>query len=283
MENMKGKIKSIILGLRRHPLRFLISVFLSYSALWTLVESIAFFNPELKLQNMNSHMSFIAISIIIGIIRVFQPRKISIKINTSDTILNIYYGDLFEQDGFKAISVNEYFDSELGDPVSENSLHGMVIKRYFGGHSESFDIAVSNDLKGCNYELIDRERGNQKKYPIGTTAKIAANDQKFLLFALCHTNIETFKASSDLSTMVQSLNGLFEKSRNITGGEALVIPLIGSGISGVGLPATQLLQLIVLSIIDKTKKHQICKQINLIIHESRFDEIDLETIRRQWV
>jgi hypothetical protein len=247
-----------------------------------LVESISFFNPDLKLQGLISHLIFISISILVGLCRVYQPRKVSIKINTSDTTLNIYYGDVFKPKGYTAIAVNEYFDSELGDPVSEKSLHGMVIKHYFGGHPEGFNNAVSNDLQACSFEEVERIRGNRKKYPIGTTAKITANEKNFLLFALCHTNVETFKASSDLATMVLALNGLFKKARNCTGGESLILPLVGSGLSGVGLPATQLLQLSVLAIIDETKKQQICKQIDLVIHESRFDEIDLETIKKQW-
>ncbi len=281
-------MKSIILGLKRHPWRFAISIFLSYSALWTVIESVAHFYPKLPLQCWQSHAIFIAISVVIGLFRIYQPYKISIKTKTSDTTLNIYFGDVFEPKGYTAIAVNEYFDSKLGDPVSENSLHGIVIKRYFGGNSEEFYSAISDDLKGCRYETVDRPRENVphvncKKYPIGTTASIFKNERKFLLFALCHTNIETFKASTDLSTMITAMHGLFEKSRNKTGGEKLILPLIGSGISGVGLPATQLLQLILLTIIDETKKRHICKQIDLVLHESRFEEIDLETIKRQWI
>jgi len=159
----------------------------------------------------------------------------------------------------------------------------MVIKRYFGGHPEAFDCAVSASLEACDYKQVDRQHGNCKKFPIGTTACVPANEHKFLLFALSHTNIETFKASADLATMITAMHGLFEKSRNSTGGEKLILPLIGSGISGVGLPATQLLQLIVLTIIDETKKRQICKEIDLVLHDSRFEEIDLETIKRQWI
>jgi len=283
IHNMEDKLKSIILGLKRHPWRFVISIFLAYSALWTLIESVAYFYPDLPLQGWKPHSIFIGVSVVIGLYRIYQPHKISIKINTSDTMLNIYYGDVFEAKGYTAISVNEYFDSELGAPVSDKSLHGMVIKRYFGGHPEAFDVAIAEDLDGCDFEQIDRQGGNCKKYPIGTTAYVPANEHKFLLFALSHTNIETFKASADLATMLSAMHGLFEKSRNSTGGEKLILPLIGSGISGVGLPATQLLQLIVLTIIDETKKQQICKQIDLVLHESRFEEIDLETIKRQWI
>ncbi|WP_157605987.1 macro domain-containing protein [Rheinheimera sp. SA_1] len=276
-------MKSILLGLKRHYWRFFASIFLCYSALWTITESIAFFYPSWNLQCFITHLIFIVISVIIGIIRVHQPRRVTIKINATDTIINIYYGDIFKQHGYKAISVNEYFDSELGEPVSENSLHGMVIKQFFGGHPESFDRAVTNDLLNIPFESVQGKRGKIKKYPIGTTAKIVANGHNFLLFALSNTNLQTFKASSDLLTMINAMNGLFERSRNSTGGEKLNIPLIGSGLSGVGLPSTQLLQFIILYIIDETKRRQICKEIDLVLHESRFEEIDLENIQRQWI
>jgi hypothetical protein len=31
-----NKLKSMLLGLKRHPWRFIVSIFLSYSALWTI-------------------------------------------------------------------------------------------------------------------------------------------------------------------------------------------------------------------------------------------------------
>jgi hypothetical protein len=272
-----------MLGFKRHWQRFLVSVFLAFSAFWTIIESAAQFFPQLPAKGWQAYLILIGISVVIGLVRIYQPKKISIKINTSDTTLNIYYGDIFEAKGYTAIAVNEFFDSRLGDPVSVNSLHGQVIKRFFGGHPEAFDSAVSRSLEGCDFEEVDRPIGNAKKYPIGSTACVSANEHKFLLFALSHTDVATFKASADLATMIKSMHGLFEKSRNSTGGEKLTLSLIGGGISGVGLPATQLLQLIVLTIIDETKKRQICKQIDLVLHESRYKEIDLETIKRQWI
>lgn len=275
-------LKSICLGLKRHYWQFLISIFLAFSSFWTVTEAVVYFFPDLNFQGKLYFSIYILLGVAIGLFKVSQPRRVSFKVNTSDTKLNIYYGDIFKQKGYIAISANEFFDSEIGELVSDKTLHGMVIKKYFGGHPESFDNAISGDLQNVSFEVVQRERGNTKKYPIGTTAKVTANNHNFLLFALSHTNLETLKAHADLSTMFDAVHGLFEASRNRTGGEKLVIPLIGSGISGVGLPATQMLQLIILIIINETKKKQICKEIDLVLHESRFEEIDLETIGKQW-
>ena len=276
-------LNPLILGLKRHLWRFVISFFSAYGVFWTLIESVAHFDSKFTLKGWEAYATLIAISVVVGLFMIYQPRKVSIKISTSDTMLNIYYGDVFKPKGHTAIAVNEYFDSELGDQVSENSLHGKVIKRYFGGQSVGFDRAVSTDLEACSHKDVDRQRGNNKKYPIGTTARVTANEHKFLLFALTNTNIENFKASTNIETMITAMRGLFEKARNSTGGENLILPLLGSGISGVGLPATQLLQLIVLIIIDETKKNEICKQIDLVLDESKFEEIDLEAIKEQWI
>lgn len=275
-------LKSLQLGLKRHPLRFISATFFAYSVLWTIISSITFFSPTVTFVGAGYHFAFILVSLLIGIFIVYQPRRISIKINSSDTILNVYYGDLFKQNGHMAISVNEFFDSKIGLPVSPKTLHGIVINEYFGGHPEAFDRAISEQLKNDSSTYIERDLGKKEKFPIGTTASISANNHNFLLFALCHTNIQTHKASANLSLMLDALAGLFDKARSVSGGDPIVLPLIGSGISGVGLPPTQLLQFIILAIIDETKKNQICKQIDLVLHEDRFNEVDLELIKKQW-
>ena len=248
---------SLLLGLKRHPWRFVVSIFLSYSVLWTFVESFSHFNPNLDTKGSGFQIIAIGISIIVGIFRAYQPRKVTIKINTSDTTLNIFFGDIFTQEGFISIPVNEFFDSQIGEPVSPNSLHGILINNYFGGHPESFDTLVDENLQTIEHESVSRELGRKKKYPIGTTARICANNKNFLLVALSHTDVETHKAAADVQQLWVALIGLFTTARNCTAGNNLNIPLFGSGLSGVGLPATQILQLIVLAIISETKKRQI--------------------------
>ena len=172
-------ISSLLLGLKRHPWRFIASIFLSYSVLWTLVESFSHFNPALSVKGLRFQITAILISIIVGIYRAYQPRKVTIKINTSDTVLNIFFDDLFQQNGYISIPVNEYFDSHIGEPVSPNSLHGMFINSYFGGHAESFDKLVDGSLQSIAHETVNREIGRTNKYPIGTTAKLIAKNQTF--------------------------------------------------------------------------------------------------------
>lgn len=71
----------------------------------------------------------------------------SYKIANSNTVIEVIFGDLFEQSGIRAIAVNEFFDSKIGKPVSDKSLHGIFLQKCFGGHPEPFDKQVDEQLK----------------------------------------------------------------------------------------------------------------------------------------
>lgn len=273
---------SVFLGIKRRPLKFLGEIFVVYSTLWTLIESASYFFQDIKLHGIRYYLALVCIGIFIACIRAYQHRSISIKIGHSNTEITILFGDLFAREGHLAIPVNEFFDSELGLPVSPKSLHGVVINKFFGGHPASFDQLVAADLATNPRQDIQRNGGKSHRYPIGTTASIKTNSHRFLLFALSTTDLQTFKASATVPDLVQALEGLCAKARVVLGGEKLIIPLVGSGLSGVGLPANQLLQLILLVLVNETKKKQFALNIEVVIHAERFDEVDLKLVENLW-
>ena len=55
----------------------------------------------------------------------------NIIINIDGSTVNIKSGDLFEEQGFKVIPFNEYFDTQVDDKIIANSsLNGIFIKKY---------------------------------------------------------------------------------------------------------------------------------------------------------
>lgn len=273
---------SVALGIKRHPLRFISEIFLTYSAIWTFVESVSYFFPERKYQGALYYVGLIILSLIIACARAYQRRSIQFKVGHSNTKITVSFGDIFDHDGYLAVPANEYFDSELGLPVSPKSLHGIVLNRFFGGHPASFDQLVASDLAGTPSDQVQRIGGKANRFAIGTTASIKTNSHRFLFFALCTTDITTFKASATLPDLVRALEGLCARARLVLGGEKLVIPLVGSGLSGIGLPASQLLQLILLVLVNETKKNQVAFEIEVVVHPTRFDEVDLSSIETFW-
>ncbi|TIC86924.1 macro domain-containing protein [Crenobacter intestini] len=275
-------LHNIYLGIKRHPLKFLVEIFFAYSALWTLVESGSYFFQDIKPQGILCYLVLVFIGILAACIRAYQHRSFSFKISHSNTEVTVSFGDLFDHGGYLAIPVNEFFDSKLGLPVSPKSLHGIVVDKFFGGHPTSFDQLLTVDLANTPGQDIQRANGKTRRYPIGTTASINTNSHRFLLFALCTTDIVTFKASATIPDLVRALEGLCARARVVLGGERLIIPLVGSGLSGIGLPANQLLQLILLVLVNETKKNQVALDIEIVIHPDRFDEIDFHLIENFW-
>jgi len=60
------------------------------------------------------------------------------------------------------------------------------------------------------------------------------------------------------------------------------LPLVGSGLSNLGLTARDLLNLLILSAITETKAKDITRTIRVVLHRSRFDEVDLREIKQHW-
>ena len=271
-----------LIGIKHHPWRAFTYWFASFSVLWTLVEGFTYFIPSLDLRSPTALVIVAVIGIVYTATMIRRPSKIEIPIRHTNTRLEIKFGDLFKEEGFRAIAVNEFFDSELGLPVSKKTLHGIFLSACFGGHSHAFDQIVERELKDTLSEYIERAQGKKRKYRIGTTATIPINNDRYLCFALSKTDIETGKAFADVPTLWEALNGLWQKARITLGGSELILPLVGSGLSGIGLPGRRLLDLIILSVITETKRKEIATFIRIVLNSDRFEEIDLGEVKRYW-
>ncbi len=279
---MKNLFDQFFVGFKRHPWRFFASIFLSYSVFWTIVESTTSFFKALSLEGVVPYLVMLGASVVIGVYRSIQPREIKVRIKNTDTVVTVSFGDLFASHCHKVIPVNEFFDSKLGEPVSRLSIHGVFISQCFGGHGVSLDTLVDESLKNTPFDAVQRPEGRQKRYAIGTTAVVPVNEDRYFLVALSKTDLNTLKASADIPELWTALVGLWKQVRISAGGHPVATPLLGGGLSGVGLPGTQLLQLMLLSIVSETKKRKITKNIRIILANDRFDEINLETIKNNW-
>ncbi|SDI65800.1 macro domain-containing protein [Variovorax sp. OV700] len=273
----------LIVGIRRQPLLLLVYGFTAFSVLSTLGQGIDFFVPGIELKGKFALWIVIAISVIYALKRVWKPSRIEISVANSNAVIEILFDDLFAQDGIRVIAVNEFFDSKLGRPVSDKSLHGIFIRSSFGGHPDSFDKQVDDELKMVQYvDVPEKVEGKTKAYPIGASALVAVNQDRYLCFAFAKTNPQDCKAFSDVTLMWQALNDLWKRARSEANGHPVNVPLVGSGLSGLGLPTRDLLNLIILSAITETKAKPITNKIRIVLHRDRFDQIDLRDVKKHW-
>lgn len=269
-------------GLRRHPWRSLTYAFAAFSVLWTLTEGVTHFLPGVKIEGAYALTIMILFSIGFGLNRFWKPSSIVIKVATTNTKIEVLFGDLFAQSGLRGIGVTEFFESELGTPVSGTSLHGLFLKKCFGGGAKDFDRQLKDELRNIASEETQKAVGKKKRFPIGTTALINVDGDKYIVVAIAEADPTTCKAESDVTKMWVALHGLWQRARIEAGGHPVNVPLIGSGLSGIGLPSRDLLNLIILSAITETKANRITEVIRIILHPDRFEELDLRDVKKHW-
>lgn len=269
-------------GIWRHPWNTAWYIFTSFSVLFTLVRAITHFVPAIKIEGPLALAAAVVISVAFGLRKVWKPSRIEICIANCNTVIEVIFGDLFKQDGIRVIAVNEFFDSKLGKPVSDKSVHGIFLQKCFGGYPEPFDKQVDAQLSDIKYSEVAKVEGKSKSYPIGTTALITVNEDRYLAFAFAKTDPDTCKAYSDVTMMWVALHELWQRARIESGGHAVNLPLVGSGLSGLGLPSRDLLNLIILSAITETKSREVTQRIRIVLRRDRFDDLDLRDVKQHW-
>ena len=281
---MRDFIKNLTRTVCRHPAALAWQWFVGISVGWTTTEVAWHFSHEKIpfLKDPTWLYLIVILSLIWAFFAKWQLVKVIISIKQSNVVVEVLFGDIFKCGGITAIPVNEFFDSEIGLPVSENSLHGIFITECFGGKSRVLDDQITSQLSETRSTQTKKEIGKTIRYPIGTTALLESKGKRYLAFALSHTDLKTCKASADVPQMFDSLAGLWEKARIYMNGEALNVPLVGSGASGVGLPASDLIHMLILSFADASRRQIVTQKLRIVLNSDRLDQVDLRQIKKSW-
>ena len=271
--------------LRRVRIRdFLLVAFAVYGAFWLVVESLSWFFEFTKPGGWSRFGVFLAAVVICALYRARPTTRVAFPIPGSGSTLEIKFGDIFDGGMVVVIPVNDFFDGEIGDHVSENSLHGQFIKDVLGGQSQSFFALTSQALAGVKpkEERVERPSGRRDRYTIGTVARVDVATQRFLLAALSHTDLLSLKASASLHDLWMCLAGVWNGVRDHSGGRPVNIPLIGSGLSGVSLPSERLLDFLVTSLFYHNKEKTVAERVTVVLPNRLTRDIDLKSIERRW-
>ncbi|ARU21545.1 Fis family transcriptional regulator [Ralstonia solanacearum] len=277
-----SSLRDLLNGIQRHPFKLLTNAFTAFSVIQTIVRGVSLFVPGISISGPIPLFAVFLVSVAWGGRKVWKPSRIEVPVSNCGTVIEVLFGDLFEQDGIRAIAVNDFFDSELGKPVSDKSVHGIFLKKCFGGHPETFDKQVDAELANVASESVARSQGKTKRFPIGSTALITVNDDRYIALAFASTDPATCKASANVTMMWTALHNLWQRGRVEAGGYPINLPLVGSGLSGLGLPTRDLLNLIILSAITETKSREITPRVRIVLGRDRFDHLDLRDVKKHW-
>lgn len=212
----------------------------------------------------------------------YERRSVSFAVPTTNSRIDIRFGDILAERSDWLIGVNEFFDHEIGHIVSKDSLHGKVIETVFNGEAARFRLEVDKSIKHLPATPTDRPVKPDRKYPIGTTAVIPNGQHRVFLVAMSRTDMATHKASSTVPMLWDALNGALLSVKNYGNGATLSLPLIGNGRSSVNVEPQHLLRLIVLALVDFGRRSGLPDQVNVIVPEGCFKQLDIREIERDW-
>lgn len=213
----------------------------------------------------------------------FFRQSIEIKCNGFDTRIVIKFGDLFLEEGWRSIAVNDFFDSIVDDRfVASRSLHGILLQKYWAGNVIDWDRQVDEQLASIPSSLETRDEGKARRFALGTTVAVRKDGHKFLCVALTQTDISNHEAKASSSDLHRAVRGLLRKARSVCGNEPLSIPLMGSGLSRVGIKNKILVDLILTAIFEETKNNKVTSEIRIVLPKEKVSEINLVSLQRDW-
>lgn len=154
-----------------------------------------------------------------------KSKKIKLKIN--NTIVNVFFGNIFEMPGKKVIAFNEYFDTLVDERIiTSKSLNGQLVKKL---SYQKIDRSINNDKNLVSIEMNEhRPRGKKKKYQLGSIHMI----EDYFLLALTHFN-EKNEAEIFSNDYAKCLLEMWKQLNNKYAQEEIFIPLLGGGITRI--------------------------------------------------
>lgn len=247
-----------------------------FSAIATL--TLAFFPIP---SSMQAVLGVIFILFLIGLYlrdwKVANEQK-SIEIDIEGTTVCIKEGDVFQEDGLKAIAFNEYFDTLVDNKIiNERSLNGIFIQKKLDisvdeldRRIETFDFEVDEILEENTTRLV----GKKKRYKLGTI--FVHND--YLLTAFSKFD-SLNKANLTMPEYLGFLITFWDKVNVIYGQRSVSVPIFGSGITRIkehrNISDEDLLKIMIWTFRISEMRFKHPAKLTIVVYPEKMEKINL--------
>lgn len=209
-------------------------------------------------------------------IRANWLREISIEIEGSK--VNITTGDIFKQDGLKAIAFNEYLDTQVDNVIiSRVSLNGKFIESELKEPVAALDAYITTypfDDEDIVETRVQRRIGKKTRYRLGTIC--VYNDYLFTAFARFDANNQ---ANLTMPEYLEFLINFWDKVNKVYAQRSVSTTIFGSGITRIKGHRTisdeDLLKIMLWTFRISEMRFKYPAKLTIVIHKDKIDQINL--------
>lgn len=262
----------------------IIKTFLEYtSAIGTIFSLVLIFVNIPDQIKLNMGCIFVFLLIVIYIVLWIKSNNLmEVDLDIEGSTVIIKSGDIFEQEGFKIIAFNEYFDTQVDDRIiSRQSLNGIFLNKYFSESTAELDRYIEQyqfDSDVVIDEVENRSSGKKIKYNIGT---ICLYDD-FILAAFSKFD-EQNRAMLTMPEYLEFLINLWDRVNRIYAQRSVSVPIFGSGITRIkehkNISDEELLKIMIWTFRISEMRFKYPAKLTIVIHKDKMDKINLLDIK----
>ena len=272
---------------KKHFLRVINRNIWLLGAIWLLISLIDFFFKESSPipQNPNVFWMVFFTSALIATLLTLPILSVSERIKGKDISITIVVGDIFKQKGDLIIATNSTFDTTFEDDfISTKSIQGQLTEREYD-KIDHLDQEIAIQLN--NYKPVkehNRRSSKNKQYEIGTIVKLNHRSGfKSYWVALADVN-EHGKPNGQFENLQICLEALWRyvsKKGHMT---RLVMPIIGSGKTGINENRFKILQETIFSFVGANlteKKNKFTEELVICIlpNDIISEKLDIDELK----
>ena len=227
------------------------------------------------------YVVFLSVIYIFLWIRANRLRQIDIKIGITTVVIKS--GDIFKEDGLKAIAFNEYFDTRVDDKIiAKKSLNGQFILNHIDDVDKlNSDIESDDDLKNSIIgKGVKRKQGKTTKYKLGSS--ILINDE-YILTAFSRFN-KNNQAELTIQEYVNFLLTFWNEINRLYAQRSVTVPVFGSGITRFkngfeDIDINELLRIMIWTFKISKIKFAYPAKLTIIVHNDLLNQVNLYKLK----
>lgn len=258
--------------------------FAMFGLAWTFVEAANHFNMRIAVP-ATTPLSF-SLLLLIGFglsLLINFPKLIHIvSIADTDIKIELLVANYLNLDGDKVLATNSTFDTTHTDNfISPKSIQGQFYKKYYKSISHLDSDLATSLANETPIQTLNRTKSKTIQYNIGTVAKLTHSktrpswqfwkeDIEFRSYWLAMADVnESGKPSSNFENLQISLGELWQFVATKGHLENLIMPILGSGRTGINERRERILQEIIFSFVafaSENSERKLTEKLTIAIH-----------------